>query len=313
MHQIEHPTASDRVILYTSYPKTGSTFVPSLVDRLRDASPDYEAETFVFGKSKNNVRVRHKGAGTLYQLKTHHTAEDFFRRNRAELQHEVPALRSFMAAGVAGLGDPGRGFIYSLRNPFATLASAIQYSKLVYTREGEAAKWIEDGRAARHFVQLLGLKAVPSPDEYQSFKFLDLPTSWIEDICWRYVDSRGSIPFLETEGMPTYFEHVNHHQAHLTTLTNQCVLTYEQLMAGDEASLQALGHVLDVPASHLRRALDAEEADRQERSGRYNIPFFANFQVATPAAIGSLPSWRQVRDRTLALCPPLVLTLSATA
>ena len=142
---------------------------------------------------------------------------------------------------------------------------------------------------------------------------MQLPAGWIEDICWRFVDSRGSIPFLETEGMPSYFEHVNHHQAPLARPANHCVLTYERLMAGDADSLQSMGGVLGVPAGHLRLALDAEEADRQERSGRYTIPFFANFQVATPAPILALGSWRQVRDRALALCPALALPLSPPA
>jgi hypothetical protein len=310
MHQDPSQAAPDRVVLYTSYPKTGSTLVPSLVDRLRDASPDYEVETFVFGKSKNNVRVRQKGAGTLYQLKTHHTAEDFFYRNRAEQQHEVPALRAFMAEGMSGLAGPGRGLIYSMRNPFATLASAIQYSKLVYSREGEAAKWLQDGRSARFFKQLLGLRDVPDPARHENFSFLELPPAWIEEICWRYVDSRGSIPFLETEGMPTYFEHVNAHQAHLARAGTHCVVTYEQLMAGSEHALGALGEVLDVPPAHLRLAMEAEESDRKVRSGRYTIPFFANFQIATPAAIQELPSWRQIRERTLLLCPALAQTLS---
>jgi hypothetical protein len=150
---------------------------------------------------------------------------------------------------------------------------------------------------------------VPEVEAHKGFSFLDLPTAWIEDICWRYVDGRGSIPFLETGSAPSYFEHVNHHQVHLASLHNRCLLTYEDMMAGDECSLARIGRVIGAPTTHLRLSLDAEAADREDRSGRFVIPFFDRFQVTTPPPIEQLPTWPQIRQRVLALCPPLGSTL----
>jgi hypothetical protein len=302
-----------RVVLYTSYPKTGSTFLPSLVERLRDACPGYQVEQFTFAKSRNNLKASLPDGSTVYLMKTHHVVSEFFRRAKADPRMEDVTLKDFMESGERALATPGNGLVYTMRNPFATLASAITYSKLVYAREGNAESWLRDGRADNYFMGFLGMRAIPDVATFKDFKFLELPDNQIEDVCWRYVESRGSIPFLDGEGGASYFEHVNFHQRHLDELPNRCLLTYERLMGGVQETFAGVAGVLGLPTDDLFKALGAETADREERSGRYTSSFFANFQVSTPPRVLGLGSWRQIRDYTLELCPPLAITLTETS
>jgi len=299
-----------RIFYYTSYPKTGSTFLPSLIDGLSAVVEGYHAERFVFAKSANNIRLDTPSGGKVFLLKSHHTLERFIQNAAVESQSGPAEIQDQLALGADNLLTGINGVFYTIRNPFATLASAIQYSKLIYPREVNQIRWSKDGRLSRYFIDFLQLTGVPTPNEFNEFRFLDLPASHVEDICWRFVEGRGTIPFLEAPGEKTYFEHVNHHQTFLSHNPRSCALTYESLMQGSLSELQEIASLFELPVGDLLSALDAEAANRAQRSGRYKSTFFSNFQVSTPVRISSLPSWPELRASVLALCPALATTLA---
>lgn len=302
--------SSIRTFYYTSYPKTGSTFLPSLIDGLTAVGEGYRAERFTFAKSGNNIRLDTPNGGKVFLLKSHHTFERFFQIAVAESESGPAEIQDQLALGAENLLNGINGLFYTIRNPFATLASAIQYSKLIYPREVNQIRWSKDGRLSRYFMDFLQLPCVPTPTEFNEFRFLDLPASQIEDICWRFVEGRGGIPFLEARGEKTYFEHINHHQRFLSQQPRSCVLSYEALMQGSLLDLQKIASLLDLPVGDLQCSLNVEAENRAQRSGRYASTFFSNFQVSTPARIFSLPSWRELRASALALCPALAITLA---
>ena len=264
----------------------------------------------MFAKSKNNIRLDTPGGDKVFLLKTHHTFERFFQIAMAESQSGPVEIQDQLALGAESLLNGMNGLFYTIRNPFATLASAIQYSKLIYPREVNQVRWSKDGRLSQYFMDFLQLACVPTPDEFDEFRFLDLPASQIEDICWCFIKGRGSIPFLEARGEKTYFEHVNHHHRFLSQQARSCVLSYESLMQGSLLDLQKVASLFELPVADLQCSLDVEAANRAQRSGRYTSNFFANFQVSTPACISSLPSWRELRASAIALCPALTTTLA---
>jgi hypothetical protein len=301
-----------RPVLYTSYPKTGSSLLFTLIARYRDLEPAERVTRRVFAQAKNNFLIEHAGAEQpTFLLKTHLLPEHYVDRVRKDpASTEVGPLPE--GKGVwSWLAGSGGGAIYGIRNPFSQFFSAVDYSRLLYVQSFHANSWMKDGRGEAFFRDLLGLPEIPTPEAFASFDVrADGPTV-LEERLWRYVNGRGTLPIFEGGNSPTYFDHVNHCFPRVAIQPRHLIVTYERLMAADPLLLAGLADLLDISLDTLTAAFRAEAEERAAKSGRYvNNPFFAGFRVSTPEVVRQLPNWERLREACLTLCPPLHMVLA---
>jgi hypothetical protein len=300
-----------RPVIYTSYPKTGSSLLFTLVARYRDLKPAEQVTRRVFAQAKNNFLIEHGEAKQpTFLLKTHLLPGHYIDRVRKDpASTEVGPLPEGKDVW-PWLAGSGGGAIYGIRNPFSQFFSAVDYSRLLYVQSFHANSWAKDGRAEAYFRHLLGLPAIPTPEEFANFDVrADGPTV-LEERLWRFVNGRGTLPIFEGGSSPTYFDHVNHCFPRVALQPRHLIVTYERLMAADPLLLAGLAGLLDISLETLTAAFRAEAEERATKSGRYvNNPFFAGFRVSTPEVVRQLPSWTRLREACLTLCPPLQMVL----
>ena len=298
--------AESAIAFYASYPKTGSTALPNILDRwLRGAGKD-RGEIVEWGGGKHNFRIGAPPDGRLL-IKTHHTIGDFARKLRKQPDSLARLADALDRGSVDLFSGRGCAYIYMLRNPFCVLNSAIDYSRMLYQRPEAASAWVEDGRAQRFFVDLLGLPSIPDGALFSQFAFLELPARQIEDIVWRFIETSGSIPIFEAGDMLTYFQHVNYYQNALAGVGDapQVLLNYEQLMADPEPALSAVAALLGISPAELLESWLTEGAAREGGRGRYKSGFYGGFHERTPSAIRELGSWERMLSYVDAACPAL--------
>ncbi len=301
-----------RPVLYTSYPKTGSSLLFTLIARYRDLEPAEKVTRRVFAQAKNNFLIERGGdERPSFLLKTHLLPEHYVDRVRKDpASTELGPLPE--GKGVwSWLAGSGGGAIYGIRNPFSQFFSAVDYSRLLYVQTFHASSWMKDGRAEAFFRGLLGLPDIPTPEAFASFDVRADGPAVLEERLWRYVNGRGTLPIFEGGSSPTYFDHVNHCFPRVAVQPRHLIVTYERLMAADPLLLAGLAELLDISLDTLTAAFRAEAEERATKSGRYvNNPFFAGFRVSTPEMVRQLPSWERLREACLALCPPLHMVLA---
>lgn len=303
-HKIE--LAESAIVFYASYPKTGSTVLPNILDRWLLGPGKDRGEIIEWGGGKHNFRIGVPPEARLL-VKTHHTIGDFARKLRKQPESLARLADALDEGRVDLFSGSGCSYIYVLRNPFCVLNSAIDYSRMLFKRPEVAAAWVEDGRARRYFVDLLGLPTVPDGELFSRFAFLELPERQIEDIVWRFIETSGSIPIFEPGDMLTYFQHVSYYQRVFAGVGDapRVLLNYEQLMADPESALSAVAALIEVPSSELLESWRAEGKVREEGRGRYKSGFYGGFHERTPGAIRELGSWDRMVSFVESACPAL--------
>jgi hypothetical protein len=299
---------SPKLVLYASYPKTGSTLLPNLIDRLGRKVSGSIVRRFEWGGGKNNFQISNHADQPLYLVKTHFNVEDLLKRLTKEPSDLAWLLDAIRKGDVDLLGGQGYGSIYILRNPFCVLVSAVDYSKQLFARADVRSKWAKSGKDRKFFVDLLGMDKVPEADVFSRFSLLDLSADKIEEIAWRYVQSNGSIPVFDAgDGVVAlgYFGHVMYYAQLMLKLKSVACLTYEGLMSRNIAMLEQLANVLDMDSDELVSVWDAENIDRNKSAGRYGNVFYSGFRTSTPEQFRLLSSWPRLLEEIKVRCPPL--------
>ncbi|HNH88219.1 MAG TPA: sulfotransferase domain-containing protein [Thiobacillaceae bacterium] len=305
MPEEQWQSSSTRPVLFSSYPKTGSTVLPSLLDRWLRTHPGAGGEMFTWGKGKHNFLI-HGGDGVdTLVVKSHDALADVLARIRKTPGQLAWLFEALQKQEVDFFTGRECSIVYMLRNPVAVLFSAINYAKLLYDRDELRNAWLQDGRAERFFIDMLGLKAIPGVDEYRKYAVQDLPGVELEGLLWRYIDAWGSIPIFDPVESFGYFKHVNYYSMLMARTSKSCLLSYEGMMANDPRMLASLADLLGIPAQELSQAWEAEQRDRSAGRGRYDNAFFRNFHLATPEPVKSLAAWPRMRRRLLDHCPAL--------
>lgn len=296
------------VVLYASYPKTGSTMLADVLGRLAVEDSRVRVEKFVHLGGKNNFRIQREPAqeSTLI-LKTHASLGDWLSatwKQRAQESTLVAELRAHGFCEQDAFEGTWLRVIYLVRNPFNTLISALRYIKLLTLRPGVLEIWRADGRAERLFAGLLGLRNQPTAEEFQKFTLLELPDAELEALLWRYLDAGGTIPAFEEEGRPTYFAHVNYFIRLIDSGVEGIVLDYESLMARDRCSINAIASVIQIDGGMLFNAWQSEFEQRVFRKQPADS-FYGDFNIRTPRRITQLPSWKEMQQQVAIACPRL--------
>ena len=288
------------LVIYSSYPKTGSTFLIDLFKRWgRSHKKPDSIEFFTWMKGKHNFALNKDGQPRLICLKTHRTPDHF-----AKALMRYPVSVALPAADLSLIDAMRERYVYIYRNPFAVLVSAINYSKFVLLRPNELAAWIEDGTAEKYFVKFLRMPAIPSPEEFSSFSFLDLDAKRLQGILQRYVDSGCSIPFLERGGVSNYLQHIASH-SFIAERSDSLSFSYESLMNRDIDLIHKMADLFSVERQELLTAWDAEAEARGVAAGKYSAGFYGTFNRTTPERIRGLKTWPQLSRQIKLACPPL--------
>jgi hypothetical protein len=171
-------------------------------------------------------------------------------------------------------------------------------------RPGVLDTWRADGRADRLFVRLLGLRTQPTAEEFQRFSLLELSDVELEALLWRYLDGGGTIPAFEEDGRQTYFAHVNYFTRLMESDVDGIVLEYENLLARDRCSINAIASVIQIDGGILFKAWQSEFEERVVRKLPAN-DFYGDFNIRTPRRISQLPSWKEMQQQVAIACPRL--------
>lgn len=121
-----------RLVLFNSYPKTGSTVVPSLLDRWLSTHPGSGGEMFTWAKGKHNFFL-HGGDGVdTLVVKSHDALAGVLARIRKTPGQLAWLFEALQKQEVNFFAGRDCSIVYMLRNPVAVLFSAINYAKLLY-------------------------------------------------------------------------------------------------------------------------------------------------------------------------------------
>lgn len=281
--------------------------LPDTLRRLQ-ADPIVEIQRFTLLGGKNNfVLVPSSGSQRVYLMKTHETIGGWLKALWKIRPHD-PTVAEALGAINFGRDDvfaEGKlKILYLVRNPFNTLLSAVRYIKILLQRPGVMTEWTKDGRAERWFITLLGMKALPMPDEFGYFSILAQSSAKLESLLWRFLESGASIPAFEEEEKPGYFAHVNYFSSAIERNFDGVIDSYEMLMAQHANPISAIAGLLNLDAALLKRAL-RKELDVRSVIDKQASSFYGDFNVQTPKEIKNLPSWPEMKRYVSVACPPL--------
>jgi hypothetical protein len=193
---------NNKLIIYASYPKTGSTYIPDILGNINQSSRSNEIsiEKFKFLKGKNNFFIRNNDDCNI-MIKTHSSP--------SEALHRIKKFGLFELQGVATFLDDeiidNCKIIYIARNPFRVLVSAINYSKVIYKKPAIRQSWADYGIDLKYFIDFLKMKSIPKPDEFNNYDISLLDNKSIEEILSKFIATKGVIPIFDKIG---YFDHV---------------------------------------------------------------------------------------------------------
>lgn len=300
-----------KLVLFASYPKTGSTLLPNLIDRWGRTVGGNVVLRFVWGGGKNNFLLLNKTDTPRQLIKTHYNIEDFTKRLKKHPAELSWALESINKGEMDLPTGKGYGLIYTLRNPFCVLVSGINYSRLLFARDEVREKWKNNGLDRKYFVDFLGMNKVPEVDEFAKYSLLDSPGDMLDKIAGKFVKSMGSIPIFDTDdGKLGYFGHILYYKKLMSKMDSVANVSYEGLMSRDVRMLGDIARVLNIESEQFVSAWDAENVDRQNSGGRYGNTFYSGFRTATPQQFTQLSSWPRLLAETKEACPPLAETFN---
>ncbi len=279
------------LVIYASYPKTGSTYIPDIIKNINMGSSGC-IKNFLFLKGKNNFIIESDGA-VNYVIKTHEIMPVLLRQFKD--QHSVNP--HCFTDDVNGLNKDfyfNHKIIYILRNPFRVLVSAINYSRILYEREDVRLIWRRRGTDREYFIDFLGMESIPSVEDFKIYDFLRNPPSLIESVILKYIDGNGLIPVFQ---VPGYFDHVNYWVNFISDKKSVLVLTYEDLMKKNDISLGSLASMIGVSKDVIfKSVIDLEERRLNPKDIMYRSPFYSDFGLGTPREIIELSSWCRIRS-----------------
>ena len=298
-----------KFILYATYPKTGSTYLPTLMNSLKAYSGDYKIERFTWNKGKNNFTIQNHHE--VFLVKTHHIPYNFI-KNMQKNPNQLEWIKEKISSKQIDIENAiGYTLIYNIRNPFNVLTSAISYSKILFSREEVRKKWLDNGIAEEYFINFLGFKSIPSNDEFANYSILELSDLELETILWKYLDSDAAIPIFNTKAEDgtnvSYFEHIRVYSEIIKKMDHHVLLTYENMMLRDEKMLHLLAETLDVPDKDLFSVWDLEHEKRNK--GKYKNAFFSAFRTSTPEKILTLKSYSKMVKDIKIKCPEVACLL----
>ena len=287
-----------RFIVFSAFPKTGSTLLPDLILRLLKS----KVHRFGTAYSKNNFRYFAKEYQNFF-YKTHDVPSVFIKKVlKSPLGYE-DFINSDSSKVFSSKASDNVVLIYNYRNPFNVLLSAIDYSKLLMKKKEVTEKWRKSGKDILYFTNLLGLKEVPDPGAFDHFKVKDLSKSHLSDIVWKFVDSRGEIPIF---GRTPYFDHVNIYSNRVDSSSNAALVTYEDMMSCSQESTKRIARLMGLDWYGFDQALTSMHADRTNGDDpHFKKGFYSKTRTTTPSFIRELDCFSGLKDSIFEQSPLL--------
>jgi hypothetical protein len=221
---------ADSVVWVSSYPKSGNTFMQSIIRCLgkkfnfRDSDIDVynliinkiNPDVYIYNGFNNNISILNKTA----LLKTHSLPPASPFNNII-----IPNINNFE------LRLKTVGFIYIIRNPLDMLLSYINYTRVWY-KNATNEKALELYNKL-FFTDMLGFKEAPSIDKWLKTTLDDIPKSNLDNALMKFIEYKTEIP---THKNMTGGSWVNHCLSWLEASQKlpSVIIRYEDLIKGPE-------------------------------------------------------------------------------
>jgi hypothetical protein len=250
---VENRPAPEAVIWIASYPKSGNTWVQSVVRRAgrRYGFPRRDLDVYKLLEERRRpeaveagIRPEVSKAPTTV-LKTH------ARHSPDGEIHPRLGLRT-------------AGFVYVLRNPLDLLLSYINFTRLQYERNRDSAAYQQT-----LFSDLLGFERPVPYEQWLDTKLEDIPRANLDHALDRFGEAGTAIPGVRMAG-GSWLEHALswlEAGAALPSVT----LRYEDLLKGPDEFLP-LGRLFDFRDRQILKAVTA--VNERQREQQYNKIFF---------------------------------------
>lgn len=287
-----------KLIIYASYPKTGSTYIPDILCNINKGEhPDgISIDQFQFVKSKNNFLIRNNGDCNIF-IKTHSSPTEVLQRIKQARIHELKGIFS-------DLDDEAIEnckIIYITRNPFNVLVSAINYSKVIYRSLEIRERWAGQGTDSKYFIDFLNFKSIPTVDYFDNFHISQVGKEVIERILYKYILTKGVIPIFGKVG---YFDHIGLWLNFINQHKETALLTYEGLMLNNIYMLDGLAEITEIPDNLIKDSIKNLEMRRKNLGDPlYSKPFYSEFGVETPKYFSSLELFPHLVEQVNKLFP----------
>jgi hypothetical protein len=275
-----------QLIIYASYPKTGSTYIPDILENINKSGlrDGVTIDKVKFLQSKNNFLIRNYDDCSI-MIKTHWSPVTLLQRIK---QARISGLQS-MAEDLNDEVIENCKIIYITRNPFRVLVSAINYSKLIYGKSEVRERWAEQSIDGEYFIDFLNFKSIPTVEEFNDFDISRVKNEVVEKILSRYVAGKGCIPIFGKIG---YFSHIGLWVDFMKQRKETALFTYEGLMLNNDSMLRSLAHITEIPDNLIIESIKNLEMRRNNPGDSlYSKPFYSEFGMETPKFFSSLASF----------------------
>lgn len=287
-----------KLIIYASYPKTGSTYISDILYNI-NKSGHHEGvliDKFQFLKGKNNYVIKNNGDYNIF-IKTHWSPVEVLQRIKKARVRELQSVSADLDDEVI----ENCKIIYITRNPFRVLISAINYSKILYSKNEVREGWAGQGIDSEYFIDFLNLESIPTVDDFNNFDISHVESKVVEKILFRYISTKGSIPIFGKIG---YFEHIRLWFEFINQHKEAALLTYEGLMLKDDSMLRSLAKITEIPSDFIMHSIKNLEMRRNNPGDPlYSKPFYSEFGIGTPKYFSSLASFPSLAEQVNRLFP----------
>jgi hypothetical protein len=245
---------AQRVIWIASYPKSGNTWVQSVVR--------HAGRTFGFPKGDFDV----------YRLMAEKRTPEVVRGGiQPDVSQEPSTVLKTHARYIPGQ-EPHRqlhlttaGFVYVMRNPLDLLLSYINFTRMQYQNNQDSA-----GYQQALFVDLLGYPRPIPYEEWVGVTLEAIPRANLDHALGRFTELNTAIPSLRNAG-GSWLEHCMSWRQAATT-TPCAFLKYEELLRGPEhfAPLQRLFTFSDAQIAESVGVINQRQRGQQFKKVFYN-------------------------------------------
>lgn len=249
---MQHTLRADSVIWIASYPKSGNTWVQSVIRQAGKSHgfPSRDLDVYLLKSEKRSPEVvdginPDVGSGATTVLKTHAA---YTPGNRV---HPELGLRT-------------AGFVYVLRNPLDVLLSYINFTRLQYGKRRDSSDY-----QRRLFIDLLGFDTPKTYDQWAEMKLEDIPRENLDHALSYYTEQGTEIPGLRMTGGSW----LNHCHSWITAAKElpSVVLKYEELLLGANAFTE-LTKLFTFKEDEILSAVEA--VNQRQRDLQYKKVFY---------------------------------------
>jgi hypothetical protein len=240
------------VVWIASYPKSGNTWVQSVVRKAGQA----------FGYPSTDLDV--------YKLISEKRLPEPVRGIRPKISREITTVlkthNNFAQKGEIhpALGLKTAAFVYVMRNPLDVLLSYINFTRMQYEKNTDVKEYQD-----RLFIDLLGYEHAIPYEVWAGMKLEDIPRANLDHALKRFTELDTEIPGVRMTGGSWINHCLSWHEA--GQKIPSVILKYEDLLNGSE-NFMPLRKIFTFTVEQITEAVEA--VNQQQRSLQYKKVFF---------------------------------------